>query len=117
MYKLGNNSIIRLSDNASIPLAVWNRDYDEYLEWVKNGGVPQPEFTSSELLANAKTLLKSNAQIELDKTDLVALRCWKANVAYPTAWQTYTTALRAIVSGTDTTSTVLPTMPSYPAGT
>lgn len=58
--------------------------------------------------------LKSQAQKALDKSDLVATRCFKAGVAFPSAWQTYVTSLRAIIStGTGT----LPTQPSYPAGT
>lgn len=61
--------------------------------------------------------LPSIAQIALTKSDLVAMRCFKAGVAYPSAWQNYTDALRAIINGTDTTSTVLPSIPSYPAGT
>jgi len=62
-------------------------------------------------------LIKINAQIELDKTDLVALRCLKAGVKFPLDWQTYTKSLRDIVSGIDTISTTLPIIPSYPAGT
>lgn len=61
--------------------------------------------------------LKEQAKAELDRTDIVAVRCIKAGVAYPASWQTYTAALRAIISGADTTSTVLPVQPTYPAGT
>lgn len=61
--------------------------------------------------------LQAKAQAELDKTDLVALRCFKVGVAFPAAWQAYTQALRAIVNGTDTTNTNLPAQPAYPAGT
>lgn len=43
MYKLTRfNSIIRLTDNASIPPDPANVDYAEFLEWVKAGGVPEP---------------------------------------------------------------------------
>lgn len=42
MYKLNANSIIRQSDNASIPLDPANRDYAEYLEWVEAGNTPEP---------------------------------------------------------------------------
>lgn len=65
----------------------------------------------------AAVALKKSARDALDASDMVCLRCYKAGVAFPSAWQTYTTALRAIVNGTDTTSTTLPTQPSYPAGT
>ena len=50
MYKLGiidlrtnePSCIIRLSDNASIPLDNDNTDYQEYLEWVALGNTPEP---------------------------------------------------------------------------
>jgi hypothetical protein len=42
-YKLSQRgSIIRLSDNASIPTAPGNRDYREYLEWLAEGNTPEP---------------------------------------------------------------------------
>jgi hypothetical protein len=34
-------SILRLSDNASIPLDEANTDYQEYLEWVAEGNEPE----------------------------------------------------------------------------
>lgn len=48
MYKLLLNvrgetdAVIRLSDNAGIPLNPDNTDYQEYLKWVANGGLPHP---------------------------------------------------------------------------
>jgi len=42
MYKLTENSITRLLDNASIPIAEGNRDYQEYLAWIAEGNVPTP---------------------------------------------------------------------------
>jgi hypothetical protein len=44
MYKLTkqNNSIIRLSDNAFIPLVSGNSDNKEYLKWLAEGNSPQP---------------------------------------------------------------------------
>ena len=43
MYQLTiNTSILRLSDSASIPMDIGNKDYREYLQWLDNGGVPQP---------------------------------------------------------------------------
>ena len=35
-------TIQRLSDNAFIPFDPMNSDYQEYLAWVANGGVPEP---------------------------------------------------------------------------
>ena len=49
MYKLKidklNNEvcmIIRLADNANIPLFEGNQDYQEYLMWVAEGNEPLP---------------------------------------------------------------------------
>jgi hypothetical protein len=42
MYKLNQNSITRLSDNANIPLDERNSDYQAYLTWIAEGNTPQP---------------------------------------------------------------------------
>ena len=46
MYKLFNSPlqqfVIRLSDNAYIPLAEENKDYQQYLKWVEAGNTPLP---------------------------------------------------------------------------
>lgn len=42
-YKLGqNDSIIRESDGATIPMVGGNRDYQEYMQWVADGNVADP---------------------------------------------------------------------------
>ena len=51
MYKIINTfmettTILRLSDNAIIPMDENNRDYREYLQWVSEGNIAeesQPE--------------------------------------------------------------------------
>jgi hypothetical protein len=47
MYKLIKadgtiRAILRISDNASIPLNEANTDYQEYLAWVAEGNTPEP---------------------------------------------------------------------------
>jgi hypothetical protein len=48
MYKLFKfqfgevNTVIRLNDNAYIPFAPGNRDYEEYLKWLAEGNTPEP---------------------------------------------------------------------------
>ncbi len=58
--------------------------------------------------------LKGQALQALYTSDMVAVRCIKAGVVFPTEWQIYVTDLRDVVSGVSTT---LPTQPEYPAGT
>jgi lysine/ornithine N-monooxygenase len=43
MYQLtSGDTILRLSDNAFIPQAPGNRDYQDYLQWVSEGNTPNP---------------------------------------------------------------------------
>jgi hypothetical protein len=49
MYKLFKNfetkeivSVVRISDNAFIPMDEANTDYQEYLKWVAEGNTPLP---------------------------------------------------------------------------
>ena len=50
MYKLVKNfytkvdekMVIRLSDNAYIPISDDNTDYQEYLKWLAEGNIPEP---------------------------------------------------------------------------
>jgi hypothetical protein len=47
MYKLfnalnGQKFVIRLLDNAMIPFAPDNTDYQDYLKWLDEGNTPEP---------------------------------------------------------------------------
>ena len=42
-YRLSQpGSIVRLSDNAQIPVDPGNSDYREYLDWLAGGSIPEP---------------------------------------------------------------------------
>ena len=60
-----------------------------------------------------KLVFKAEAQAALDRSDLVALRCFKANILFPAAWTAYCEALREIVR---TGEGPLPEQPEYPQG-
>jgi hypothetical protein len=94
MYKLNQNSVTRLADGASIPLADGNRDYQEYKQWLLDGGVPEPEFTEAELAqqledAKPKVLTPRQARLALlgaglyDQVNLAV----KANPAHEIYWE------------------------------
>ena len=43
MYKLTRfNTIVRIIDNASIPINLTNTDYQAYLKWLDEGNEPLP---------------------------------------------------------------------------
>ena len=43
MYKLtSHNAVIRISDSARIPFVDGNADYQQYLAWLADGGIPEP---------------------------------------------------------------------------
>ena len=60
MYKLTPfNSVIRLSDMASIPICEGNTDYQEYLKWLDKGNTPIPNCTNDESKSNQWDKIKS----------------------------------------------------------
>jgi len=88
MYKLNQNSIIRLADSMRIPFADGNMEYEEYKQWLLDGGIPKPEFTPAELAqqvedAKPKVVTMRQARLALLQSGLLA------------------TVSNAIISGTD----------------
>lgn len=65
MYRLNQNSVIRLADGAYIPFADGNRDYEEYKQWLSEGNTPEAEFTEEELQAKKQAVLKQAKSVAL----------------------------------------------------
>ena len=94
---------------------------DQFHNWVKNKWVPDAVAKAD----SNKLDLQFAAKIALSSTSATIERIIEAvsfGVSSLTApdvvtFMIYRTALRAIVNGSDTTSTVLPTKPPYPTGT
>lgn len=109
-YQLTSSTgIIRISDGAYIPDDSLNQDWQLYQAWVADG--------NSAITANIFNQLPSQAQTALTESDKTIIRCYENSVVVPSAWTTYRKALRSIVNGSDTASTSLPAIPSYPTGT
>lgn len=101
---------VSMGDVPTNAVACTQAQAQNYLDCtVINGVVTGPTVKAASLVPQAL--------VALTKSDLVALRCFKSGVVFPTEWLAYVQALRKIANGSDTTSTVLPTAPSYPAGT
>lgn len=70
-WVLGGERLLRTSDNRSIPIDAGNYDYGEYLKWVADGGVTDPEqpapkidLSDSDNIENVmKALLACIAQV------------------------------------------------------
>ena len=91
-----------------------------YQAWLALGN--KAATTGAGIEANLITDIWKNYQTEaqnlLDKSDITAIRCIKAGVAFPSAWQTYVKELRAIVAATSGDVMIaLPVAPAYPVGT
>lgn len=85
---------------------------DSSHEWVKGAWQLNPAIANAALMAAAKAALD-----KLTAPAGTVMRCYMAGIAFPADWQAYRAALLAIANGTDSSSTVLPTQPAYPAGT
>lgn len=78
----------------------------------------QPAPTSAQIAAEAWGAYQQQSILALEKSDMVALRCVKAGVAFPSTWQTFVAQHRAIIAAaTGDPTAPQPVMPAYPAGT
>jgi hypothetical protein len=87
--------------------------------WTYEGGAfSAPAAAPAETTAQLWAARRAEARGLLKGTDLVALRCFKAGVAFPAAWLVYVKALRSIVQASSGDPTqAMPVAPAYPAGT
>ncbi len=82
MYKLTkHNTIIRLTDNASIPADPVNTDYRNYLEWLAAGNTPEPAQTAAEIAAEATALEQTKALAALAAIDAASIRSIREYIA------------------------------------
>lgn len=113
---IANSTAVRRdSDGAFIPADPVNTDWQAYQAWLAAGNTPNP--VPAPTAAEAWAAYQAQAQAALAKTDMVALRCLKAGVAFPAAWQTYAKELRNIVSASTGNTGTLPVQPEFPEGT
>jgi hypothetical protein len=94
-------ALTKMTPQGEVPMTK-----DEEVAFLAEQAAANTVIQAAALRAAAIEALKAN--------DIVAVRCLKAGVVYPSAWQDYDKALRTIIdSGTGT----LPQRPDYPSGT
>lgn len=79
-----------------------------------DGDVVRETFETEAVPAAPAPCARSRALAALSETDAVAIRCFKAGVAFPAEWRVYVEQLREIVRAD---SGELPKKPAFPEGT
>jgi len=66
-YKIKNNFIFDSEQNSTIPMDERNQDYQQYLQWVKEGNTPDPEdpLTPEEIAAAAEAIRSNQERLEI----------------------------------------------------
>lgn len=63
MYILKADTVIRASDNATIPFDEGNRDYQAYLAWLAEGNEPQPYVEPEPAIPQAVSCAQGQAAL------------------------------------------------------
>lgn len=87
----------------------WRVDY-------KNEATNAQRAAAQDILNSYDFLHAQNIDLAkslLDKSDVVAIRCFKVGVSFPLEWQSHVETLRSIVSTGDG---IIPPQPPYPEG-
>mgnify|MGYP000978948781 CR=1 FL=1 len=110
-YKLtqNNNVILRVADNAFIPKDESNKDYHEYLEWISNGGIPDPFVISREVMI--ENVLSERARrlalgFDYDFGDTRGIHRIGTTEQDMKGWDEVTKVTNAMIALNDTTSTI-----------
>jgi len=111
LWKNPKDNSVQDDDNGrTLSLPNWPKGMVQITQ-AEADAIINPPDTAAQLQAE----FCASAQVALDKSDTIMMRCVEDGIAAPVVWNTYRKALRAIASGTDTTSTILPVQPEYPA--
>ena len=104
MYKLNENSIQRLSDNAGIPLAEGNRDYQQFLQDVKKEGISIVE--GADVVEPDYVALRTGADGYASTGD-------QLDMQYKGTWEAHIEDVKTRFPKTNTGSTTIADVPAW----
>ena len=105
------------NDLLEVDETQWDARLTDPSGWAVSAGALVAYVAPAPTAAQLFAALQVQAQFALNESDKTILRCYENVVSVPSAWTAHRVALRAIVSGANSTATVLPAKPAYPAGT